>query len=129
MNYLHLRGWYYQGESGEPNARAAFNKMQEGIKQGLKLPFECPYKIGLVHSSAPGENHWSVVVLIIRETQSDDSIEQRDKLNLWFEACGANLSGADERVERITLPSIEITLQDLYPNGHYKVVERSHWID
>lgn len=117
MDLLYLLGWYYQGEDGEEDARDFFNQLRE---KKSEFPFSCSYQVGLVHCSE--DEHWAVGVLVMRGTAEDDSVEQMDKLQKWFDKSGANNSGTDKRVERVIAPSVEGTLQGRYGN-HYRCVE------
>lgn len=123
MNYLHLFGWYYQGHAGEPVARNSYEKLRLSIRKGIEFPFNSPYQVGLVHCKARGEEHWCVGILVMSGSETDDSMEQANKLRKWFDECDASLSNTDKRCEPALHSSVEETLQSRYPIGNYTVVE------
>ena len=118
MNYLHLLSWYYQDAKGENDARNFFEKLKTGAKGGIKFPLDCPFEVALVHCLV--DNHWCVGVLVMPGTPGDDSIEQGDALQKWYEACAATPSRNNDTSPALRT-SVEGTLQARY-GSHYRTV-------
>lgn len=120
MNYLHLLSWYYQGAGGESTAREFFQRLETGVKKGIKFPLDCPFQVALVHCTV--DEHWCVGVLVMRGTAGDDSIEQSDMLQKWYGEAGAKVGSAESNTSPATLLSVEGTLQSRYGN-RYRSIE------
>jgi tetratricopeptide (TPR) repeat protein len=120
MDRLYLLSWYYQGLDGEPLARDFYSALQSGARSGIKFPFNCPTRVGLVHCGV--DEHWAVGVLVMRGTPGDDSVEQTDRILQWCTDCGAEYAGTDRTGMRATSLSIEEILQSKY-GMHYTCEE------
>lgn len=83
MNILFAFSWPY---TPGDQAREFFDKLRAGIEEGKEFPFDCPFQIAFVRGQSSGE---FVAVLVLRGTIKDDSIETRQRLDAWFEECGA----------------------------------------
>lgn len=108
MNRILLLSWLYGSEKDcQDGATVFFNKLRTGSSQGKSFPLDCPYEITLVRNQRATE--WLVAIRVMRDTPKDDSIEQNEKLEVWFKECDA--SGYHDRTGKLLLGnSVETTL-------------------
>lgn len=108
MNYIWMFSWLYGDEDTcQEGSREFYYKLRNGIERGIRFPFECKYQVHLLKNQLATE--WVVAVLVMLNTHEDDSIEQGEKLEKWFTACGT--SRWDDRVvKRMHGSTIQSTL-------------------
>ena len=98
MDRMQLIAWCYGSEeSCQADARTFFDKLRDGVSAGNAFPFECPHEVYLLRNRVAPES--LVAVLVMRGTPGDDSVEQSQALEEWFEACGA--AGWDDRMGKL----------------------------
>ena len=86
-----------------------YDKLKEGTERGVPFPFDCPYQVYLIKNRSKNVSQAIVAVFIKRDTVGDVSIEESEKLEKWYENCGAEKP--QWRMGKPNAPTIQFALR------------------
>jgi len=87
MSLIEALSWPYGGGNPETLAWEFIRKLRDGIADGKPFPFlSNRHQIALITSPS---GTWFVAIMVITNSDTDDSVKIMSQLDNWFKACGA----------------------------------------